>query len=422
MTTAIKHAIDQAVAAHRDEAITLLQQLVRLPSVNHPPGGDELAVQQFYAGYLQKLGLDVAILELDDLPGFADHPGRRHDHNMRGRPNVVGMVKGAGGGRSLLLAAHADVEAPGDAGLWMDGDPFSGAVRDGKVFGRGAGDDKSGMAAAAIVARILTACGIRLHGDLLIASVPDEEQAGANGAVALACAGVRADACLYLDGVDQHIVLSGLGGGNVELDFYIPPPSTDERPLLAYFDRLHQQIAALRNERQREFERNLFYTKADVNDFNVKLASIRLCVDTNTQGSCTVWFYLLPGEEPDKFLARLQQAIDGIEGDGQCSMRCPGRFLLPAEVPRDHPFVQTVVAAYESAVGRPARLTGSYMSDMGMVNRYVVSPCILFGVSRWGTMGGAHEPDEYIEVERLMEYIHALVYTVMDWCGYSVDE
>ena len=52
-----------------------------------------------------------------------------------------------------------------------------------------------------------------------------------------------------------------------------------------------------------------------------------------------------------------------------------------------------------------------------MLNRYVVSPCVSFAPTRWAVEGGAHQPDEYIEIARLLECIRTVVYAAVDWCG-----
>ena len=182
-TTNLKLA--EAVKALTPEAVELLIKLVQIPSQNRPPYGDEQVVQEFYNGYLRRHGLDSKIYEPSDIPDFANHPARLPEHDMKGRPNVTATVKGVGGGRSLLILAHADTEAIGDCNKWSD-DPFSGTLRNGRIYGRGAGDDKCGMAIAAILPQVLRMAGIRLRGDLTLASVADEEQGGGTLGAALA--------------------------------------------------------------------------------------------------------------------------------------------------------------------------------------------------------------------------------------------
>jgi acetylornithine deacetylase/succinyl-diaminopimelate desuccinylase-like protein len=62
---------------------------------------------------------------------------------------------------------------------------------------------------------------------------------------------------------------------------------------------------------------------------------------------------------------------------------------------------------------------GTRMSDMGFVNQYGGFPCLIFGATRWGQAGMAHQPDEYVEIRRVMECLKTVVFCAMEWCGYE---
>ena len=91
-----------------------------------------------------------------------------------GRDNACGVVRGAGGGRSLLYNGHIDVVPPGNPDLWTD-DPFSGERRDDRILGRGSTDMKAGVLAQAYAAVALQRAGVRLQGDLTMVAVVGEE-------------------------------------------------------------------------------------------------------------------------------------------------------------------------------------------------------------------------------------------------------
>lgn len=410
--------INKLVERYRGETVRLLQKLVRIPSVNHPPTGDEAKVQKFYAGVLRSSGLKTKIFEPDNIPEFVRHPARLKTHDMRNRPNVVGVLKGAGGGRSLMLLAHADVEQAGAAGLWTGGKPFSGRIHKGRIYGRGAGDDKSGMAVNAMAARIIKESGFKLRGDLIVASVSDEEQAGSNGVLALICKGWHADACLNMDGCDLDLGVSGLGGGCCIVDLRVPGPKVNAIALLDYFDRFRERIAMLRKERihlltnHPRFRHHQFSESATLNLNNIMMAT-----DDMMHGRFSFWFYLLPGEDPGQFQKYIENTLRGIKSTGTFRIEWMPRLLPAGEVAVDHPFVKCAADSYQKSTGRKPVLTGAFMSDMGMVIKYGCFPCINFGPSRWGREGAVHQPDEFVEVEALMQCLKTAVICALDWCG-----
>jgi len=92
-----------------------------------------------------------------------------------GRGNLVGVLKGRGGGRSLIFNGHIDTVPPGDPAAWKWGDPWSGRIEDGKLYGLGSCDMKAGVVAQAKAVEALVRCGIDLRGDVILESVVGEE-------------------------------------------------------------------------------------------------------------------------------------------------------------------------------------------------------------------------------------------------------
>ena len=179
----------------QQESIALLQKLVRIPSVTHPPFGDEGPVQEYIAEYFRGMGLEVDVFEPSDVPGIEKHKGWWPGLNYEGRPNVVGIQRGTGGGKSLILNGHCDVVAEGDHELW-DEDPFSGIVKDGRLYGRGSVDMKGGIAAMTMALHCLKKSGIRCKGDIILESVVNEELGGYNGTLSCILRGYHAAAAM----------------------------------------------------------------------------------------------------------------------------------------------------------------------------------------------------------------------------------
>jgi acetylornithine deacetylase len=132
----------------------LLADLVAIDSVNPdlvPGGAGEDEIARFVAGWLERAGLDVTVEEV--LPG---------------RPNVVGVARGSGGGRSLLLNAHMDT-----VGYEGMEDPLTPRVEGERMYGRGAYDMKAGLAAIMVAGAEAARAGLR--GDVIVTGVCDEE-------------------------------------------------------------------------------------------------------------------------------------------------------------------------------------------------------------------------------------------------------
>jgi acetylornithine deacetylase len=155
---------------------------------------DEAALQAHLAERLRAAGFEVELWEPDvaalPVSGYPIPAG----HHFRGRPQLVARRAGTGGGRSLLLNGHIDVVTPEPVDRWTTA-PFGGAVRDGRLYGRGACDMKGGVAAMVGAAEALGMLDVPLRGDLIVNTVTDEESTAA-GSLASVAHGVRADGAI----------------------------------------------------------------------------------------------------------------------------------------------------------------------------------------------------------------------------------
>lgn len=133
-------------------AMDLVQIDSRNPSLS-PDGPGVTVIGEYVADVLAELGLEVTTHQLGP-----------------DRVNVVGILKGTGGGRSLLLNGHLDT-----VGVEGMEEPFSGAIRDGKLYGRGSQDMKGSLAAMIAAVKAMVDAEIALAGDVLLTAVADEE-------------------------------------------------------------------------------------------------------------------------------------------------------------------------------------------------------------------------------------------------------
>jgi len=144
-----------------EEVTTILSDLIKINTTNPP--GNETQAAQYLAKTLEKDGFKCEVLE-----------------SAPGRGNVITRLKGTGEKPSLLLLSHLDVVAANPKEWSVD--PFSGLVKDGFVWGRGAMDMKSMTAMEVMVMKLLKRNGVKLKGDVILAATADEEKGGEYGA------------------------------------------------------------------------------------------------------------------------------------------------------------------------------------------------------------------------------------------------
>ena len=148
------------VEENRQKIIDFVQKIVQIPSIS----GEEYEIGQALAQGMQDWGLeDIQVVE-----------------KVPKHPNLLARVNGKKDGPTLVFNGHMDVISPGDASLWTY-PPYSGAIADGRMYGRGTVDMKSGTCTSMLAAAILKQTGLPLGGNIQLTVVCDEEICGDRG-------------------------------------------------------------------------------------------------------------------------------------------------------------------------------------------------------------------------------------------------
>jgi acetylornithine deacetylase len=175
--------------------VELTRQLVAIESINPGlgvGGSGEGELARFVVGWCERAGLETTLSE-----------------PAAGRPNVVAVARGSGGGSSLMLNAHMDT-----VGVVGMADPFEGRLVDGRLYGRGAGDMKGSLAAIMLVGAAAVGSGLR--GDVIVTAVADEEVASV-GTEAIA-ATMNADAAIVTEPTDMEVAIAHRGFVHLEIE------------------------------------------------------------------------------------------------------------------------------------------------------------------------------------------------------------
>jgi acetylornithine deacetylase len=178
--------------------ISLLQDLVRIPSFS----GDEQEAQKKVTEIMRDLGI------FNKHVYFKDSTWVYSERNYLDRPNVVGLIPGCTE-KNFILNAHIDTTPVEDPDSW-EYPPLSGIIHDGKLHGRGALDDKAGIAMILMIAHVFKEMDLLLPCNVYFESVFEDEDTG-NGTKACLDDDIYADAAIVVDGtwpfriIDSHL-------------------------------------------------------------------------------------------------------------------------------------------------------------------------------------------------------------------------
>jgi acetylornithine deacetylase len=413
-------AVLRWIDAHQDELVHLLRRLVAVPSVVGSEAACQQQVAELLAGQCDRLDVWEP-----DRTWLEAHPAYfQRGVGFEGRPNVVATLRGSGGGRSLIVNAHVDVVDPGPAEAWPH-PPWSGAITDGRLHGRGAIDDKAGLAAMIFVARGLAAVGRPLRGDLILQSVVDEEWGG-GGTLATLERGYRADGAIVFEPTAFEVCPASRGG----MAFRVTVQGKGAHPVRSYegvsaLEKALPLIPALRaleTARQDRLRTPLF---ADHPIFApIVIGTISADVLPSKVPEACI-FQGLYGYAPEEAYPaarkELEEAVTAAAaGDPWLRDHPPAVTWLGlnkegAQIPADHPLVGTLADAFRTAAGRPARIAGFPAGcDLPFLVRYAGVPGVVFGP---GHPTVAHSSSEHIQVADLLTTARVLALAVLAWCG-----
>jgi acetylornithine deacetylase len=375
--------------------IETLQRLVRIDSTNptlnaRNAGEGEIAV--VLAELAALVGLDVTVQEV--LPG---------------RPNVVGVLKGTARGRSLMFNGHTDT-----VGVEGMAEPFSAAIREGKLYGRGAQDMKASLAAMLGAAKAIVDAGITLGGDLIVAFVIDEETVSEGSADLVKR--FSADAAIVTEPTNLSITRAHRGfiwfevktlGRAAHGSRYNEGIDANMHMgrFLAQLDKLEQELRARPPHPlvgPPSLHASLIKGGSEISTY---AAHCLLTIERRT----------VPGETVASAMADLQAIIDGLAAE-DASFRATVRPIFsrePFEVSQNAAIVQTLEHNVTKRLGQPPSHTGqTFWTDAALLASAGMET-VLIGP----TGAGLHSAEEWVDRQSVLDLAFILAGTAMDYCG-----
>ncbi len=368
----------------RSRLISLVQDLVKIPSVN-PPGKEE-GVAAYLHHLLSEWGFQTRLV----------------DKPFPTRPQVLAILPGSGGRPPLFLNGHMDVVPAGDPKYW-NFPPFSGTVRDGRIYGRGSCDMKGGIAVAIETARVLQLSGKRLKGDLVLAFAVGEETGEPGTKILLKESGYTNGFGIVLEptGFKLGVAEKGLAWFRITLTGKPAHCSVSEQGInpidkflnlgnaLKDYDaiirkRIHPLCGAAKC--------TMSILNAGTKE-NVIPESLTLILDRRMN--------------PDETIEAVKQEIEHIlkrlaATDPEFSATLEiTRLYEAAEISPEHPYVNLLAREIETVTGHKTEIWGTpYSTDVRNFINDAGIPAVTFGP---GDIANAHAFNESIEIDDLVK-------------------
>jgi len=422
------------------DIIKFLQQSIKFASVNNAAlkNGKELDIQNWIRDQFESYDFEKVDYWTADKKGV--------------RPNVVGVVKGKGGGKSLIFQGHCDVvPVPKKEEAQWEFDPWAGEIKDGKLYGRGASDMKGGNAALIWAAKAIIDCGIKLKGDLIVESVPGEESCEGKtiGAASTVERGYRAPFAVVAEPTNTEIHIESPGLIIFELTVGGKSAHSGSRNLVIFpqrygipngmevgvdainriklFLELFERLEVQWNQRWRsEFSNSGGYPiPIDhqgiglfvINPSLIEGGTLYAAVPGYCKLTCLAWYPSWVTQE--EVTAELTRNIRAVASTDDWMREHPPEFKIifewePSRVARDHAGIKVLSDSYSQTTGKEAIVSSfKAVTDATFLCQSDI-PAVILGPG--DLMMGVHGVNEYVPIDQVIECAKIYATMAINWC------
>lgn len=383
----------------REFATENLVRLVRINSVNptlDPGAPGEAEIAEHLAGALRSLGLEVAVFEPEPQ-----------------RVTVTGTLRGTGGGRSLMFNAHVDT-----VGVQGMEAPFSGEIREGRLYGRGAYDMKGSLAAGLAAMKALAESADRLPGDVVFAAVADEEY-GSLGTSDL-IRHVKVDGAIVTEPTALQVCLAHKGYLWIEVE--VKGQAAHGSRFEAGVDanmKMGQFLHAL-SKLERDLRTRTPHPLAGPPSLHAALLRGGDGLSTYAASSTVqIERRTVPGETAAQCVAEIQHIIDDLSADDPLFRAYVRPFFVrdPFEAWPQSALVKSVDRATAEVLHKPAQ----HMGDTPWMDAALLQAAGVDAVVIGPAGGGAHASMEWVDLESVVQLGEILVNAARDYCVPAVE-
>jgi acetylornithine deacetylase len=322
------------------------------------------------------------------------------------------------------LNGHTDVIPVGGGEGWSD-DPWSATIKNGRIYGRGSADMKSGVASHIMAVESLLAAGLRTKGDVYINVVIDEEVSG-HGTLDTVIRGYKADAGISGETSDLAVQPACIGRIWFEIEIHGKPAGIQKRyegiSGIELGNKITKAVADLEAKRVATVTHPLYPNALDtlpciIGSFSAGNYPSAFPANCLLKGSIGT----VPGEDHEGVKRSLVEQVaraaaeDPWMRDHPPKVRFVGYDAQASEIPRNHPVVETVRRNYKQVTGRDPEISGRQgAADTRFLNQYANTPTVIFGPGSTAVM---HANDEYVSIDDYLTAIKVVALSICDWCG-----
>ena len=412
--------INSTVNDMREEIILFIQTLVQSPSL----ANNEKDVQKIIFNKLESLQLLPEIIPIN-FDSIKDHPAFSDDgFSPDSRINIIGNWNNNIEGKSLILNGHVDVVPTGSKTLWNDS-PWSGKIKDDRIYGRGSCDMKAGLASGILAVQVLKTIGFDPNGNVMIQSVVGEESGGC-GTLTNIVKGYKGDAAVILE--PTSLKLCPIQSGALTFRLTIPGQAThaamrwDGISAIEKFNIINQSIIELEKERHSLF--NVEYYKSPERVAPINIGTIKGGEWHSTVPDSVIVegrLGVFPGEPVSDARTAFSNHIIKVSNSDPWLKNNPpiiewfeGQFES-GQTDIDHPIINNLKDAYNNVNKSNPIIEGvTYGSDLRLFTNHADIPALLFGP---GDVRLAHSANEYVEIEEVLTCIKIISNLIINWCG-----
>lgn len=406
----------------KNELFELLSDLIKINSENFSSHGNEEEI----ANYIEKLCVDMG-LETDkfsplEIPDFENHPDYFPGRNLENRYSVVAKLKGLSDKDILMLMAHSDTVEIGDMEKWSV-DPLGGIIKDGKIYGRGACDDKYAIAVSLFVINLLIENGFKPKANLLFAAYSDEEYGGSHGALSCVLK-YPCEHIISMDGRNREIWNCASGGQEAEYHFHASQSTGTSETCARAIPIVMDCIKEFGKRRYEELEANRFYKGTDIPKTSLRFLDVSVGKGGTNLESAKVGFEYYTDKTKDEIFKEYKEiekklseklAPIGITGERIIPTT---RFFHYVSCEPDSNDIKLMQEASKEATGIVLKVGPSCQSDYSVILKYGSPNAFAFGNGKgFQFEGGAHQANEYMDCNSLVEYAKTIATYIIKTLG-----